>query len=270
MKTTEVFVEQVLTGLLLILIFTLPFGLLSGELFGNAFEWTDMRILNGLIAVGIAYLIGVPADRIADTLLSGLEKRHRGRVAAKEKLTYEDPFPEGLLKIAVLAAGGATAEWSDYLRSRIRLARALAVYSPALTFSALAAVAGFPPLGSVMVVVATVCLYVATFVEVIPQAKDLPKTQAVRGIDRDELKRKLDWRRDAATRALGIFVVASVALAALISSPAAFGVAASGILATIASAWSWTRINVTYRNFLVDFFGQGQNPIGARPRLANR
>ena len=69
MKTTELFVEQTLTGFLVLAAGTAPF--LSWEtlekLPGEAKGGIDISSTAG--AIGVAYLLGVIFDRFADTLL---------------------------------------------------------------------------------------------------------------------------------------------------------------------------------------------------------
>ena len=119
MKTTEVFVEQVLIGFMVLAIGWLPF-----------YRFADLKLglesaAQAAVAVGVAYLLGIVFDRFADTLLGRVE-RHildwRGR-----------------LRVGVLAKGEQLADWMEYLRSRIRLARSLAVFLPGLTVSAVLA-----------------------------------------------------------------------------------------------------------------------------------
>ncbi len=50
------------------------------------------------------------------------------------KKRESDPFPEGMLRAKILDRGNGTAEWMEYLRSRIRLSRSLAVFVPGFLF----------------------------------------------------------------------------------------------------------------------------------------
>jgi hypothetical protein len=154
MKTTELFVEQILIGALVLAAGLLPW-------------WPELRpVLTGLsgvlglaggaVALGAAYLLGIVFDRLADTLLEELERHQRLRFALawpalREKeppasaSEWSDPFPEGALRLAALRDPGPVVEWLDYHRSRIRLSRALALFLPALTFAAVLAGARRPP-----------------------------------------------------------------------------------------------------------------------------
>lgn len=138
MKTTEIFVEQVLIGLLVLATGYLPYcntGKIK-ELFASK------SIVEGAGIVAIAYLLGIVFDRFADTLLSRLEQYHRLKFAFNlikkgKQHTGSDPYPEDLLKIKILKGDKEPNEYEHYLRIRIRLSRALAVFTPALTISAL-------------------------------------------------------------------------------------------------------------------------------------
>jgi hypothetical protein len=135
-NTTEIFVEQVLIGVLVLLIAALPFVSAIPPDLPDAFK----IIGTAIGVVGVAYLLGIPFDRFADSLTSSLEKRIRLKLCLKRPLPgSEDPFPEDLLKIAVLQAESGTVAWAEYLRSRMRLTRAVAVFAPGLTLSAMLA-----------------------------------------------------------------------------------------------------------------------------------
>lgn len=73
MKTTEIFVEQVLIGLLVLATGFLPYCN-TGKI-KELFE--SKSIVEGAGIVAIAYLLGIVFDRFADTLLSRLEQYHR-------------------------------------------------------------------------------------------------------------------------------------------------------------------------------------------------
>ena len=91
-------------------------------------------------AIGAAYLLGVIFDRFADTLLERFNRWNRLLFAIELKeenkaLSPDDPFPEDRLQIEVIHEGDEAWEWMDYLRSRIRVARAMTAFVPALTLS---------------------------------------------------------------------------------------------------------------------------------------
>ena len=140
MKTTELFVEQTLTGFLVLTAAAAPF--LSWEtlqeLPDEAKGGIDISSAAG--AIGAAYLLGVIFDRFADTLLERVNRWNRLLFAIELKennkaLSPDDPFPEDQLQIEVIHQGDEAWEWMDYLRSRIRIARAMTAFVPALTLS---------------------------------------------------------------------------------------------------------------------------------------
>src|SRR5919106_714034 len=141
MKTTELFVEPTLTGFLVLAAGAAPF--LSWETLQELPDEAQGGIDIGSAAgaIGVAYLLGIIFDRFADTLLARFNRWNRLLFAIelkkeKEALSPDDPFPEDQLQIEVIHQGDEAWEWMDYLRSRIRIARAMAAFVPLLTVSA--------------------------------------------------------------------------------------------------------------------------------------
>jgi len=146
MKTTELYIEQVLIGTLIILTLALPWYV---ELFPriNALGPAN-TIAVGSATISLAFWIGIPFDRLADTLSERLEKHNRLQFAIDRsvlrplpeprsgKKLSRDVYPENHLLIAGFQQSQAVVNRLEYHRSRIRLTRALAVYCPALTFAA--------------------------------------------------------------------------------------------------------------------------------------
>jgi hypothetical protein len=113
-------------------------------------------LLGGAVAVGVAYLLGILGDRLADTLTEDLERHHRLRFAltwpvlrSRQQPTIEsewkDPFPENAFRLAALRETDAAVAWLDYHRSRVRLTRALTVFLPALAVAAVLGVGRLEP-----------------------------------------------------------------------------------------------------------------------------
>jgi hypothetical protein len=137
MKTTEIYIEQVFIGFVILLIALAPWlgeiaaaGPVPGELAKLA--------LVGTAAIGIAFFIGIPFDRLSDTLIERMDKLHRlsmafDRAQRPENAYDADFYPEDRLLIRCLNGAPGIVDRLDYFRSRIRLTRALAVYGPALT-----------------------------------------------------------------------------------------------------------------------------------------
>ena len=148
MSTTEIFIEQVIIGLLVLLIGCL----LGGE---SSVRWVLNADLGSFVVVAaLAYLLGIVFDRIGDTVLARLERHNRLHFAAEiaprpnaptdPEVPLEDPFQEDKARLAVLGPDGA-AKYGDYLRSRIRLTRALAFSLPALALSSSVAAMDWDP-----------------------------------------------------------------------------------------------------------------------------
>ena len=142
LKSTEIVIEQLIIGLLFMVIVVLfvwgnPLPLLhSGD---DAFQ----TFFFGVLVIIAAYAAGIVIDRWSDTLLEQFERRIRIQVYTKNK-TYRQmnlnmaSLPEeSYLRLAILKDGGGIADHHDYLRSRMRITRALTCLMPAL-FLALA------------------------------------------------------------------------------------------------------------------------------------
>src|SRR5687767_2553818 len=118
MKSTELFVEQTLTGFLVLSAAAAPFvGVeILQEVSDEAKGGLDIGSAAG--AIGAAYLLGVIFDRFADTLLERFNRWNRLLFAIelkekKEGLSPQDPFPEDQLQIEVIHQGGEAWEWMD-------------------------------------------------------------------------------------------------------------------------------------------------------------
>ncbi|ODS33943.1 MAG: hypothetical protein SCARUB_00916 [Candidatus Scalindua rubra] len=135
MKTTELYVEQVLIGFFVIGIVILLATHGSPNI---VWDTTTLKAIvgsTGLLA--IAYLAGIVYDRCADTLLKDIEQHNRLRVGLKDidlsnSVLISDPFPEQDIRTKILAKGSSIVEYLNYLRSRMRLTRSLATLVPAL------------------------------------------------------------------------------------------------------------------------------------------
>lgn len=143
MKTTELFVELVLIGSMVLAIAVLPLypEIAAGRVgipLGGGASAVEI-VVGGAVLLGLVYLIGVVFDRLADTILETWEKHLRLRFAAKSATSSKgengDPFPEDVFKMRILLKGDSALEWMDYLRTRVRLARSLLVFLPGLTLA---------------------------------------------------------------------------------------------------------------------------------------
>jgi hypothetical protein len=260
-NTTEIFVEQVLIGVLVLLIAALPFVSAIPPDLPDAFK----IIGTAIGVVGVAYLLGIPFDRFADSLTSSLEKRIRLKLCLKRPLPgSEDPFPEDLLKIAVLQAESGTVAWAEYLRSRMRLTRAVAVFAPGLTLSAMLATWPAPVHGWQVssaqgwAVIGTLgmmsVIYAIAFLSALRAEKDLPRTSSL--WDRDPEQRtstSFAWKSDPVPWMLLPFIAIGVVLAMNTRSELCTLIGVVGLLTTLLTGWSWARITKTYMTFLADF-----------------
>jgi hypothetical protein len=129
LNTAQVSIEYVLTGLLALCAFVLPF---VPKLPSN---W-DQSLSTSLVGVlGVAYLLGVVFDRAADSILSPLEQYIRLRLASNKILDHRpwlgnDPFPQDALEFRLRHEKDGRLEWMEALRGRIRTIRALVVLGP--------------------------------------------------------------------------------------------------------------------------------------------
>ena len=264
MKSTELFVEQTLTGFLVLSAAAAPFIPLETMLSGGDAE-SGIDVSSAAGAIGAAYLLGVVFDRFADTLLERFNRWNRLLFAIElfkdKEAPPGDPFPEDRLQIEVIRQGGQTWEWMDYLRSRIRIARAMTAFVPALTLSLMLAV-GFrnDPWTINAALVIIVAAYLSSFIAsriLERSSRRLPKTyelssaaacQHARSMMRT-FKEPVSWLV-VVLMGLGIVLVARGprpgwgAMAAIL---------ATGTFLTGVSSWTWWRTTITFMQFLQDF-----------------
>ena len=267
MKLGELFFEQVLIGLLVLAVLTLPF---APELIPRAKLAelnTILGVARGALVLAVAFVLGLVFDRVADSLADRLDTHNRLCYTLTQKHPRQpDPYPEDAYRITILKLEKDVVMWMNYHRSRIRVARALMVYGPVLTMAAVVGTAGLAvPDGMssslAWLVVVPLAYIVAGWV--LAARKRLPKTY-------DDLSgyftvhQKLISPRDhrgAAGAAwillkeplvLAETVLSVLALALAIAtrsvSPIATGVALVAL--TVLSAWTWWRISTTYRAYL--------------------
>ncbi|MEK6408912.1 MAG: hypothetical protein AABN34_18470 [Acidobacteriota bacterium] len=137
MKTTEVFVEQVLIGVLVML----NLGLIFSPAITCHVKQLDSPSRTAVIVAAViatAYLVGIVFDRCADTLLEDIERHCRLQTALQGKKPLlesdPDPFPEDQYRMKILQNAEAST-YANYIRTRIRLSRALAILIPGLSVS---------------------------------------------------------------------------------------------------------------------------------------
>jgi hypothetical protein len=266
MKTTELFVEQTLTGFLVLTAGAAPF--LSWEslqkLPDEAKGGIDISSAAG--AIGVAYLLGVIFDRFADTLLERVNRWNRLLFAIELKegnkaLSPDDPFPEDRLQIDVIHEGDEAWEWMDYLRSRIRVARAMTAFVPALTLSMELAMGLRDRPGMIKAVLAIiVAAYVTSFLvsQILERSsRRLPKTYDLHtDEDCQGARARMSVTREPVFW-LGMLLLAlglgMIPLGAAAGQTAMAAVLATGVVLTAISGWAWWRLTETFMQFLRDF-----------------
>ncbi len=123
------FAEQVVVGMLAVLAATLPFRELT-------MEWlTGASLFSSLGAVLVAYAIGATFDRLADSVMEGLEDWRTAAPSASPGGQSRSAAHERRLLVELLHQDGLTRR-VEYMRTRIRLTRSVAVFSPVIGLSA--------------------------------------------------------------------------------------------------------------------------------------
>ncbi|HQU37125.1 MAG TPA: hypothetical protein PLR65_11125, partial [Anaerolineales bacterium] len=115
-----------LAGILALCAFVLPFW--KGQSINP--ELFQSEALIGFL--GLAYLLGVVFDKLADTMLTPAEHFLRIKQGAKfldDHKTFKgkDPFPQNDLEFSLKKAKDGRLDWMNSLKSRIRTSRELAV-----------------------------------------------------------------------------------------------------------------------------------------------
>ena len=126
MNTAQVSIELILAGILALCAFVLPFW--KGQSINP--ELLQSEALIGFL--GLAYLLGVVFDKLADTMLTPAEHYLRIRQGAKflddhKNFKGKDPFPQNDLEFSLKKAKDGRLDWMNSLKSRIRTSRELAV-----------------------------------------------------------------------------------------------------------------------------------------------
>jgi hypothetical protein len=266
MKSTELFVEQTLTGFLVLSAAAAPFIPLETlqKLPDDAKGGIDIGSAAG--AIGAAYLLGVVFDRFADTLLERLNRWNRLLFAIElmkddKARSGEDPFPEDRLQIELIKHGDEAWEWMDYLRSRIRLARAMAAFVPALTLSLMLNIGlRDQPTAINAALTIVVVAYLASFLasRILERSSQrLPKTFELKSdADCQRACKMMSATKEPVTWLAVILMALGIALVAIGPTPgwgAMAALLATGTFLTGISGWTWWRTTMTFMQFLHDF-----------------
>lgn len=285
MKTGELYVEQIVVGSLVLATAALPW---LPEIIEAVPSEAAVSIVTASIAVGIAFLIGVPFDRLADTISDRLDAHNRLRFALRKAKgrrlepgaaeapgTGHDYFPEDRLRLSALREAAPVVEWIDYHRSRIRLTRALWVYGPGCMLAATIGSSRWqgceqwigPAAWLASIVLAYVAWAALSFGAKLPRtdhAGDFAEYAKKDGwLDRGEVKDSKLAKSVAAVWfsewpswliPLGLFLAAATAALGPAGTAATLPMAAAvgGAATVVVSAWSWWRISDTFRSYLYD------------------
>jgi hypothetical protein len=247
MRTTEVFVEQVIVGMLVLATAVLPF-LRPDALLGA------LSVGDGVALLGIAYLLGILFDRFGDTLSYGLEQRGRLAFAARLGPDERKRFHEDALCVRAAGAGNGVGQRLEYLRARTRLSRALAVFLPATTTAAsLHLVKELAPAWASVSAVVVVALYALGMRAVL--ARKLPRTEEVEGyvsVGTGEILPGHRVFRDPSLAYGAAVLLVGAAAAAWSRTPAAATALAVGTLLTLLAGWTFLRVRRTFMRLLLD------------------
>lgn len=305
MKTTELFVEQVLIGFMVLLVGALIFW---GDVYAFVLKRSDKSdlIVIGGILIGIAYLIGMVYDRIADTLLQDIEAQGRlqfalgrfklksGKVRTRGCMPEEirpddevfdhyldtntDLFSDGRYRMTVLGNTEATAQM-EYLRSRIRLTRAMSTIIPALMIALLLAVDnGESGRLSTFVALLVPITYGGTlFLKTLKPENALidrpPKTYKLEEVDKyisrkgmkpGDLKpwhisKLILW--DEIWLGLLLLTLAGIALIFKTGIYELLTVVVVGLVLSVVVGWTWWRISMTFYAFVRDYANYGPRKL---------
>lgn len=143
MNTSTVYIEPVFIGFLIGTTIALPFYPLLPDqacIYSQMSDWTKGTV--ALATVGAAYFVGIAADRLLDSLFGIFEQHWRIRylidLPADKRAEGPDPFPEDRFRALIFLEGNKANEWLLYLRTRLRLMRALTFVMPGLVFALIA------------------------------------------------------------------------------------------------------------------------------------
>lgn len=268
MQTTEIFVEQLIIGLMALIAILLLAAPEAASLITKPDIGTGVLFLSG------AYVAGILFDRYADSVLGDLEQHQRLLRALDElkelnggkelpaKAPAYDLFPEGHLRIDLLR-DEHVAPYGNYLRSRIRLMRALATLLPALAIGVALWNVDVDRHGAFGVLPWLVLVvYGGLFLASIPREK-LPRTDKLHeGRNYEDYlalvtaKERGDAPHKAVLLARAPFaglILTGVAVVLLLraKAPHLIWFPIGAFLGSMVAGWAWWRITVTYHRLLL-------------------
>jgi len=304
MKITQMYVEQIIIGLLVLLaiaLFVAPIIYPGPSELTCLLNRIEIEIADATLVVVAAYLLGMVYDRVADTILDDTDRHNRLRFAlAKiaEKVNPEtrkiptiktDPFDEAALRIEALGNGDA-ADYMEYLRSRMRLMRALCTLIPLYTvIASLYLVTDWKFVGvnsqswiCVGIIVLTIYGFALFFSAIGRKSywKRPPKTNDTGGPVEDYLRAHLEfhdpgkdsqgaitWKladcfKDPTWYAFAFMTATSIGVLAISGRlDDRWQIPITGVLLTLLTGWVWLRVSKTFMSFIRDF---GTHPKKAK------
>ena len=250
MRTAEVAVEHMLTGLLALCAFVLPF-------WEGGLPLVDSLTSPALVGVlGLAYPVGVIFDKVADVVLSPMEQWLRLYGVGTRSPTEDDasldvdPFPQDVLEYNLRTEEHTRVEWMDSLRSRVRTCRGVAVLGAPASIGVASLVdtvgVGWPPIFAGLTLVLLLVAVGLGSVEGLKLRKTY-EPEVERGDDRKK-------RRRGMAPYTGLLAMAAVYVMAQFYKsgiPAAPGlIAAGGLGLSVSALWAWWQITKTHMKFV--------------------
>ncbi len=265
MSTAQVSIELVLAGILALCAFVLPFftGVDIGK---NLFEdniW--------IAVLGLAYLIGVVFDKLADTILSPFEHIQRLRLAdeylaANPAVKEQDAFPQSAMEAHLRKENDGRLEWMESLKSRVRTSRELAILGLPATTGAVIYL-GFTTRWEYAFVGVNLLLFMAAIGIDLrrPDKKPNAGEKKVRtdNLEKDMAKRTSQLKlaeKQMHTNAIVYYLILANSLAAIITlamrNPFILLYGVGGVGITLLSFWTTMRITRTYLRFVAESRGE--------------
>lgn len=131
MATTALFAEILIIGLEAEAVLALLLFSVFGADWLDAGALADWAALVTLVVVAIAYVLGIVADRLADSVTDRLAETRAGRWVddrfGKSSRRETSGADVALMRLTVLKESEGLAKFLDYQRSRLRVARATVV-----------------------------------------------------------------------------------------------------------------------------------------------
>jgi hypothetical protein len=286
LKSTEIVIEQLIIGLFFFLI--IGIFIFGEEILPT--KWpepiADKLTVGALIFIA-AYASGVVIDRWSDTILDRLFSINRIKTISN-RLTYSelekysedllDPYPEACLRMEIYDKGGGIAEQHAYLRTRMRITRAITCLLPAFFLSIQTVYSGVCQqqrhiIGLLILLIYAILIITAIFAHKIsdPPPKSY-KIEKFKGYIEDRcgkckknkeeklnLKFKpTEWICQSGS-GLIIFVIISIVIAFNYSWMKPAGMRRLDLfpaalpLITLLVGRTWWRISETFFNFVLDF-----------------